>query len=1286
MTSTFSTFQRSWLVRSQIATDEGVPQRAIKATLLNDYNRVLAGDSPMSNQDAYAGMAAAGKNQVITGDPSGNGNIATNVYHDAQGIFTGIFHAPAQALHLGEQLFGGAKTAIEGRGLSGLTNSLSQIAQLVPGVTDAEQLAHGNINYIWQHPLYSVLDLSGVGGLAFKAADLASSASDLAVQAADHETTQAAAAGFITDDPHVVPVPNLSKDEVPVTLQNIIRSGSSRSGHPFFELSGRAVKNSSLGPALDRILGPYGLYGNRISEMVKPWNVLQKLGQHDFEQAAAPLAKAAESLSNPDDMRQFQQLLTNPAMGQTPDSILADPSIPNNVKQAYKGYQALVDNYNEHAIRAGHNASVTNPITGQQAVVGANSTAAKIIRNHTLRTSRYMTALDKVNKLYQDFDAKVKPLTGQAFAPMEGSIIPPGTLLNAHDFVSTSLQTMKQLDPTSLLDVGTGQFSKDAIRSAVKRYQSLVSDTGPLAKLEQTLQSNDRAAIKSTMSKVKSMTNSKFFNHTAQFRSIRDFISTYQKADRMPKAGLRRSVKAASDNAAKAADKMTDATKTVMKQWDRATADNYDQVIASIMANKIAAKSKVLPVGVDDLTQILDLLNSGELYPTKLQPFLSPKEWNLIRRDSIAEYTKLTDSGAKVFYVPHVKPAEAERVGFVRLGVDRLPSVASAKSRAIAGDYTIQHPYLGLAKAQQELIQYDRTDEFFEKAVQHRLVAANKIQSQAEDEWSLLKKTLGKVPKFNEFFNHMYLDPSGGGGWRPFDPQEFLHPNSRHMKVSDNVQMMISEADYRLLQHMKKTVNNPATRVWDESLGLFRNAVLTVSPRFFAHITLGGAFMTGLMTGPSIFKFLPEAHKIVQDGELPATMSHGTGYGQDAMDKIYNPTTFHQFLGGRTAGRLLVESIQHSTGLDKVAAAAHAYHGFLETWSDHYRAMAYLYGKNRAERKGVALDATELADAARWGLNPSEYEGVKLANKVLADINSKTPMERAITRFAFPFGGWSKHILRYVLQLPMDHPLRTNFLANLSEQSYDADTSGLPQYLFHLLFLGQPDSEGNVSTIDFRQWNPLRDVANYMTLSGIVTQLNPLASGILTAMGIDSTTGTPELYPQLQYSSFYGGFQVQSPTGNTALSMLGSYIPEFGVLDHFLKISSYTRSLAKTDPTAYNAQLWQSLNFPWVPQTVNVDQIISKQETDRLTQMKNMATEALNNNDPSYLNNIQGPWPYEGWYFSTDQLKNIITAANAWQKSTGEQVPASELLQTPVAPTVPLDTSAPATLASTQIA
>jgi hypothetical protein len=82
--------------------------------------------------------------------------------------------------------------------------------------------------------------------------------------------------------------------------------------------------------------------------------------------------------------------------------------------------------------------------------------------------------------------------------------------------------------------------------------------------------------------------------------------------------------------------------------------------------------------------------------------------------------------------------------------------------------------------------------------------------------------------------------------------------------------------------------------------------------------------------------------------------------------------------------------------------------------------------------------------------------------------------------------------------------------------------------------------------------------------------------------------------------------------------------------------------------------------------------------------MKQMVTSALSNNDPSYLNNIQGPFPYEGWYFTNTQIKDIINAADQWSKQTGEQVPASELLQTPTAPSIPLNMTPPVSLASTQ--
>ena len=100
----------------------------------------------------------------------------------------------------------------------------------------------------------------------------------------------------------------------------------------------------------------------------------------------------------PDDIRQLQELLTNPKMGQTPEAILSDSTINNVVKDGYKGWQHLVDDYNARAIQSGHNTIITNPRTGEQVVVGAQSAAAKLIRNHDTLSAKLLFSQQKILK------------------------------------------------------------------------------------------------------------------------------------------------------------------------------------------------------------------------------------------------------------------------------------------------------------------------------------------------------------------------------------------------------------------------------------------------------------------------------------------------------------------------------------------------------------------------------------------------------------------------------------------------------------------------------------------------------------------------------------------------------------------------------------------------------------------------------------------------------------------------------------------------------------------------
>ena len=84
-----------------------------------------------------------------------------------------------------------------------------------------------------------------MGGVASKIADVATGATTAAKAAASAEDLAAQQSGMLSESPNVKAVPNLSKDDIPITFANILASH-----HPALQLAGRAIKQSPLDPNL----------------------------------------------------------------------------------------------------------------------------------------------------------------------------------------------------------------------------------------------------------------------------------------------------------------------------------------------------------------------------------------------------------------------------------------------------------------------------------------------------------------------------------------------------------------------------------------------------------------------------------------------------------------------------------------------------------------------------------------------------------------------------------------------------------------------------------------------------------------------------------------------------------------------------------------------------------------------------------------------------------------------------------------------------------------------------
>lgn len=177
--------------------------------------------------------------------------------------------------------------------------------------------------------------------------------------------------------------------------------------------------------------------------------------------------------------------------------------------------------------------------------------------------------------------------------------------------------------------------------------------------------------------------------------------------------------------------------------------------------------------------------------------------------------------------------------------------------------------------------------------------------------------------------------------------------------------------------------------------------------------------------------------------------------------------------------------------------------------------------------------------------------------------------------------GNTRHVMRSVFRLTMDHPIRVAAVEHFAGNELADHEAGLPLQWQSLLHIGKPDSKGGQLVIDGKSLNPFRDVGNYFTLAGLVSSLNPAFEGILSSLGVDNVTGTPEAYPEQTYDPVSG--RLVTKRHNAVAAMLSSYIPQTQAA-----LDAVTGAGDKGDPAqARQRLLAQTLNMPWTPYKVD---------------------------------------------------------------------------------------------------
>lgn len=408
---------------------------------------------------------------------------------------------------------------------------------------------------------------------------------------------------------------------------------------------------------------------------------------------------------------------------------------------------------------------------------------------------------------------------------------------------------------------------------------------------------------------------------------------------------------------------------------------------------------------------------------------------------------------------------------------------------------------------------------------------------------------------------------------------------------------------------------------------VFEVAVLS-GPRHLVHVTVGGLVQVALQEPGTLFDPEVLAHPValiraLRSGNVPAELTQFHAELQHAIQsgqivKGMYEKNMDQLHGFRASSRL---GNWFGQALDKtgIHTAEEKLNHFENMTTDFYRAAVYIHKLRGGADNEAALAAV---------------------NKTLIDVTNMTPFESTVIRNIFPFWSYTKHILRYVLTYPADHPLRASILSHLAQHIEDTDNSGDPARLSKLFFLGQPDASGNVETVDFSNLNPFRSISSVFSWAGFLSGLAPELQLVLRGYGLNTLTGAPDLHQNYTYDAYTGTRTTKRP-GISPLDFAGAFIPQAELLDHFFQFSDTMKYLKANDKEAYQRSMFQEMNLPFSVAPINIYDVRAKSAAAQYREAQDALSNAMRtgNTDPlrSYI-----AVPFEGQLYPADQVANYI--------------------------------------------
>lgn len=592
-----------------------------------------------------------------------------------------------------------------------------------------------------------------------------------------------------------------------------------------------------------------------------------------------------------------------------------------------------------------------------------------------------------------------------------------------------------------------------------------------------------------------------------------------------------------------------------------------------------------------------------------------------VLRDVAKTWTEMRKDGLDPVFLHKMSPLQKGKLPRIDPGMIMKASVTKDRALDVSGGY--EDLGFGLLRSEAELVSERMSREVVENHI---------IPNLTYDKGQMVDKLFERHQKVGDGVTRADVEAELNREYVPFDTTPF-----RTKRIKGSTERLIHRDVQNQIDRLNPGGDLPKgfLKAYRKGMGVYFFAVTGLSPQHIAHVTFSNLFAHMAVDPIESLRSVRAARALVKGeqvegvGTMPVSFHQPSEFPKEIAESYGTIQSAAQ----KTGVRLMVES-RMPKGLGAAEKALWLPRKLQET---QIRMDTYVSQMARA---------MEYVVQRRKGFDPEEaLHEVGRVFSLHRDLNN---IERNVMRNWVPFYSWTKYLMRFTLQYPFDHPVRAGIVANFAETEQSDFGSGLPQDFSQLFFVGQPNADGKQTAFDIRQINPLRDVGRNFTMAGFLGSLNPLAQATLKTAGVNTYTGSPELYPDLTVNPDTG--KLEAKRGGFAGNLIESAIPQARSIEGLLGWSDSMRHLAKTDPSGFKAAIARSFHMPWMPREINIPQAKARLALNDFRVAQQAAGRAMQSGDFSTASQYNVV-PFGGKFIPPEILQRIYQLIQS--KNTG---------------------------------